>query len=308
MANRGDLNLARQLQSEFSRAKPPKRKGRHPGGAGNFQAPLERQYQPPPPPPPQFGRQIERIASGRGRGRGRRAASSTVYHHPRPAWQGGLVTSDSPGYVHSSNRLLVFSRLHYLLTYFIHNTVNLRTADADQFFHRPRPSSPPPTNAQATARSAPNIRQPDDQQPTLNDAPYFSSPPNNNGTGTFGMPLYERTNQVLLKAPLDITRPASAAAFQPGELIHAHQTGEQEDIEMGDFDNPSTPAPKPTTTNPPKGLSSSMWNPANENARVDSTNSSQAKPRSNTLSSAKEVEVVTSGITKGPGLKASRWC
>ncbi|KAI0545705.1 hypothetical protein F4679DRAFT_588306 [Xylaria curta] len=244
MADRGDLNLAKQLQSEFSKAKPPKRKGRHAGGAGNFQAPLERQYQ--PPPPPQFGRQI-------------------------------------------------------------HNTVNSRTADADQFFHRPRPSSPPPTNPQATARSALNIRQPDGRQPTLNDAPYLSNPPNNH-TGTFGMPLYQRTNQVLPKAPLDTTQPASVVASPPGKPIRAQQTEEQEDVEMGDSNYPSTPAPEPTTTNPLRGLSSSMWNPANENARVESTNSSQAKPRSNKLSSAKEVELVTSGITKGPGLKASRWC
>ncbi|KAI0866720.1 hypothetical protein F4860DRAFT_508220 [Xylaria cubensis] len=267
MANRGDLSLAKQLQAEFSRAKSPKRKGRRAGGAGNFQAPLERQYQ--SPPPPHFGRQSERITSdrGRGRNRGRRAASSTVYH-PRPAWQGELVTR------------------------------------ADQFFHRPHPSPPPPINPQTIPCPVPKTWQPDGQTPALNDIPYLSNPSNNNGTVSYGMPLDQRTNQALPKAPMNTTRPASAVVFQHRE--HAQQIEEQEDIKMGDSDYPLSPAPKPTTTNLSKGLSGSMWNPANENARADFTHSSQVKPRSNTSSSAKEVEIVTSGITKGPGLKASR--
>ncbi|TRX91761.1 hypothetical protein FHL15_007314 [Xylaria flabelliformis] len=245
MANRGDLSLAKQLQAEFSRAKAPNRKGRRAGGADNFQAPLERQYQ--PSPPPQFGRQSERIISNRGRGRnqGQRTASSTVYH-PRPAWQGELVTNDSPG--------------------------------SEPVF----PSSTPFATAanKSSSNSLPSSKR------------------------TSARPLDQRTNQVLPKAPLDTTQPASAVAFQHKE--HAQQIEEQEDIKMGDSDYPSSPAPKPTTTNLSKGLSGSMWNPANENARADSTHSSQVKPRSNTSSSAKEVEIVTSGITKGPGLKASR--
>ncbi|KAI1752845.1 hypothetical protein F4782DRAFT_546170, partial [Xylaria castorea] len=310
MASQGDMSLARQLQAEFSRAKQPKRKDRRAGGAGctDFQAPRERQYQ--PPPPPQFGRQNERTTSdqGRGRNRGRRGASSTVYHS-RPAWQGQLVTSNSPG---KESPILLFNLAKTVIqTYLDHNTINSHTAEADCFFHnynRPLPLSPLPTNSQATTRSALKVQRPDGQQSTLNNVPYFSNPPGNNGTEGFGMPLHQRINQVLPKAPLNTTQSASIVTSQREELVHAQQIEEQEDIEMGDADIPSTLAPKPTTTNPLKGLSSSMWNPANENARADSVNSSQAsvKPRSSTSSSAKEVEIVTSGITKGPGLKASR--
>ncbi|KAI0455622.1 hypothetical protein F5B21DRAFT_471028 [Xylaria acuta] len=289
MANNGDLNLARQLQAEFGRAKEPKRKGRRAGGAGygDSQAAPKRQYQ--PPQPPQFGRQNERTISdqGRSRNRGRRGPSSTV-NHLRPAWQGKLVTNDSPG----------------------NNRISLHTAEADMFFHnyhRPLPSSPPPTVPQATTHSALNLQQQGGQQSMLNNMPYFSNPPNNNGIGAFGMPLHQRTNQVLPKAPLNTISSAPMVTLDRGELLHAQQK-EQEDIEMGDADCLLNPAPKPATANAPKGLSSSMWNPANENARADSVDSSQPpfKPRSSTPLSAKKVEIVTSGLTKGPGLKASR--
>ncbi|KAI8952851.1 hypothetical protein F4801DRAFT_539578 [Xylaria longipes] len=179
------------------------------------------------------------------------------------------------------------------------------------FFHnynRPLPSSLPPTVSQATPRSALNVQQPGGQQPTQNSVPYFSNPPNNNGVGAFGMPLHQRTNQVLPKTPLNATSSVPAVTLLRGEALHAQQTEEEEDVEMGDTDYPLPPVPKPTTTNPPKGLSSSMWNPANENARAESVDGSQTscKSRSGTTSSAKKVEIVTSGLTKGPGLKASR--
>ncbi|KAI0187690.1 hypothetical protein EV127DRAFT_471706 [Xylaria flabelliformis] len=222
MANRGDLSLAKQLQSEFSRAKAPKRKSRRAGGA---EVGLKVGGQPPPPC-------ITLALLGRG------------------SWSRAILQ--------------------------VRNTINLHTAGADQFFHRPRPSPPPPTNPQAISCPVPKTWQPDGQTPGLNDVPYFSNPPNNNGTITSGMPLDQRTNQALPKAPMNITRPAAAVTFQHRE--HAQQIEEQEDIKMGDSDYPLSPAPKPTATNLSKGLSGSMWNPANENARANSTHSSQVEP------------------------------
>ncbi|KAH8157711.1 hypothetical protein CIB48_g10534 [Xylaria polymorpha] len=127
-------------------------------------------------------------------------------------------------------------------------------------------------------------------------------------SGTFRTPLHQKTNQDLPEAVPKATSSTPTVTLQGMELLHAQRTEEQEDIEMGEADYPLPEAPKPTTANPRKGLSSSMWNPANENGRASSVGSSQAsfKPRSRTPSSVKEVEIVTSGLTKGPGLRASR--
>ncbi|KAI0481447.1 hypothetical protein F4859DRAFT_529322 [Xylaria cf. heliscus] len=312
MANRGDMDLARQLQAEFGRAKQPKGKGRRRAGGidhGNIQAPSEPQSQHRQPPQPR--RQSEQTTrdQGKSRRRSRRPSSATYPSCSTRQGKGKLATNDSP----SKEPLIVLSILIKtpIQIYRSNGRISLHTTETNLFFHGYQnplpPSSSSPTVSRATSRLPPNAQQLNGQQSTLNN-PYFSQPPHSDGTGAFGMPLHQRTSQVMPKAPRNTTLSAPTVTSQRTEFPHIQQVEEQEDIVMRDADIPLAAAPKPTSTNPPKGLSSSMWNPANEKARAESVDNSQAslKPHSGTCSSAKKVEIVTSGLTKGPGLKASR--
>ncbi|TGJ79794.1 hypothetical protein E0Z10_g8967 [Xylaria hypoxylon] len=126
------------------------------------------------------------------------------------------------------------------------------------------------------------------------------------GAGAFGMPWYQTTNQSSPGALFNTIPSTSTVPFQENRPPYNEQAEEQDDTETESVDHISTVASKSVTTDTSKGLAGSMWNPVNMNARTDSRGSSQAlfKVGSDTT---KKMPIVTSGITKGPGLKASRW-
>ncbi|KAI1111559.1 hypothetical protein F5Y14DRAFT_307620 [Nemania sp. NC0429] len=182
------------------------------------------------------------------------------------------------------------------------------TAEAIMFFHRPEHPLPsvPPTSTQAATHSVPTIQQPGSLKPTLNSAPHVSSPNYNSSTGAVKTPLYQPspTRHVIASPPV------AAASMNRGELNNVVERAEEQgDIQMENADYSSLAAAGLVATGPSKGLSGSRWNPANDlTIRAPSACSSQTslKPGSDASSSTRPVEIITSGLTKGPGLKASR--
>ncbi|KAI0097655.1 hypothetical protein GGR51DRAFT_577942 [Nemania sp. FL0031] len=273
MDSQGDINLARELQAEFGRAKPARRRG-HRGGGG---APICSQ-------PPrqesryqdqylfQLDRRAENIPPPRGRGRyPTRGGALPVVRPHRPPFHGQLVTNG-----------------------------------ADMFFHLP-PSSLPlvsSTSAQSSTVPVPSAPQPSIQA----RVPHSQNLDSKNDTGAFRIPLYQTTNQL---SPGPRQNATLSTSIDTNQRVRALE--ENGDIQMGGVDYPLTATSQPkATTNHSKGLAGSRWNPANENAKIYSTGSSEAslkpRPRSNTSSSTRAVETVTSGMSRGPGLRASRWC
>ncbi|GAW26560.1 hypothetical protein SAMD00023353_3700090 [Rosellinia necatrix] len=96
MDGRGDINLARELQAQFGKAKPSRRRGHRVGGKDRDHSqpqPMSRRsYQ----EPSSFRFQDTAHNQGRGQQRSQVGASSIV-RRDRPSWQGQLVTNDSPG-------------------------------------------------------------------------------------------------------------------------------------------------------------------------------------------------------------------
>ncbi|GAW26561.1 hypothetical protein SAMD00023353_3700100 [Rosellinia necatrix] len=163
------------------------------------------------------------------------------------------------------------------------------------------PSFPHPTSIQAATCQSVAVQQPTIQNPRSNMVPYFSDEVGRNDSEGFRVPLRVTTNQFPSITPLDTTPTTSIATMQRGGFPHAEQVQEEdeEDTEMQCDDYPSTALPNSTTVDPSKGLAASMWNPARSVPKAGS----QALQNS---SSVMKVEVVTSGLVQGPGLKASR--
>ncbi|KAI0434000.1 hypothetical protein F5Y09DRAFT_338117 [Xylaria sp. FL1042] len=182
--------------------------------------------------------------------------------------------------------------------------------EADAFFHhqqRPLPSPAPPTFTQTQTPSAPIIQQSDDQQLRLSNMLKNSSLVDKAGSSTSVVPWHRKTDQSSPEAYLDAVLSTSATPMPQDKPSHTEQIEEQEDIEMESADYSSTLASKSTTTNTKKGLAASIWNPANINARTDSVGSDWSFETSSDTNKTTPAPIVTSGITKGPGLKASRW-
>lgn len=153
------------------------------------------------------------------------------------------------------------------------------TAEANMFFHRPEhplPSMPP--TAQATTPSAPDTQQSGGLKSMLNSVPYVSSSDSNN-TEAVRIPLYQTTNQPSPKRHLNPSPSFVTASMYRGESNNASQAEGQEDIEMGNSDYSSPAAPRLVVPGSSKGLSSSRWNPANENVKTVSAGSSEVRKR-----------------------------
>ncbi|KAI1124985.1 hypothetical protein F5Y10DRAFT_268525 [Nemania abortiva] len=318
MFGRGDIGLARELQAEFGRAKEPRRRGRRGGGGGpaRLHTPAEQQYQ--------FNRRDENAALQRRRGRyqARREALPATSSY-RPPFRGQLYAfHNMPHYINNVSYLNSGN-----------SRISSHAAEADMFFPRPQASLPPipPPSTQTSTDAITNTRQPSGQVSIRSFVPYTSNSDNINGVGALRLPLNQTTNQLSTKVHHD-TIPSSfmITATQESEPARTTRVEDKEDIQMGGVNYPSATTLKPRTTNHSRGLAGSMWNPANENATLYSADSNQArnepdnltitdyrmthgtfmqaslKPRSNTSASTKEVETVTSGISKGPGLAASR--
>ncbi|KAI1426756.1 hypothetical protein F5Y12DRAFT_793908 [Xylaria sp. FL1777] len=309
MASQGDLNLARELQAEFGRAKPSKtsRRRRRNAGGGNcmLQGPSESQYQ--YQQSSQFNGRNESISFYHSRSRRRnRARMNAIFRAPRPAWHGPLVTNDSPGkkfpdIVNFFNQSPYANGLGYKMA-------GSHATGADMFFHRPQPPLPPPTQptfTQATTPLTPTIQQPDSQQSLLDNAFDFSNLADKSGSRTFEISWQPTTDQLSPKTFLNAISPTSTTPMQQNKVPHTGQIEEQDDIEMESFEYSSALASKSTATNTSKGLASSMWNPANRIVRADSVSSGQSFKTGSDMTGRSAI--VTSGITKGPGLKASRW-
>lgn len=148
------------------------------------------------------------------------------------------------------------------------------TAEAIMFFHRPEHPLPSmaPTVTQAAILPAPTIQQPSGLKSTLNSVPRVSSPEDNNSVR---IPLWQTTNQPSPNRRLNPSPAASTASMHRREVTNAGRAGEQEDVEMENAGYSSPAAPRLVVTNPYKGLSSSRWNPANENDGTVSAGSSQ---------------------------------
>ncbi|KAJ2978457.1 hypothetical protein NUW58_g7490 [Xylaria curta] len=196
--------------------------------------------------------------------------------------------------------LLPYPKHLFRCTCLGNNMMGSHAVEADTFFfHRQHPlPSPLSAPTQATIRSTQTVQQHDGQQSKLNTPSNFAIPPHEGGVGAFRMPLHQTASH-----PLSVP----ASPIQCKEFFHFQQA-EQEDTEMEDAHYPLAAGPNLATANHLKGLSSSKWNPANEHLWTEAADNNQASlaPHSRTSSSAGEVAIVTSGLMKGPGLKASR--
>ncbi|KAI1281477.1 hypothetical protein F5Y07DRAFT_412518 [Xylaria sp. FL0933] len=242
MAGNGDLDLARELQAEFSRAKQPRRRG--PARASDrsvFQTPFESQFK-------------------------------------------------NPSQVRRQDGLSVLEQ------------------EADAFFHqhqRPLPSPTPQTVTETRAPSAPVAQQPKNLQPRLGGILENSNSDDKSSTSASAVPWHQKTDQSSTEAYLDAIPSTSATPMHLDRPPVTEETEGAEDIEMESVDCSSTSASKSTTNNTQKGLAASIWNPANANERADSVSSNWSFETSS--DTTKPTPIVTSGITKGPGLMASRW-
>ncbi|GAW19242.1 hypothetical protein ANO14919_087270 [Xylariales sp. No.14919] len=169
------------------------------------------------------------------------------------------------------------------------------------FFHQPSRAPPPtpPAFTQDATPLTPSFQQSNSHWPGLNNAIGPLNPINHDSAATPGMPWHQATNTIPLTpiAPLQENRRPCA---EQGEQ-------EEEDIEMENSDYLSATTSKPVATDTSKGLAGSMWNPANRNTSANSVDGSQTLFEAGS-DTTKKAPMVISGITKGPGLKASRWC
>ncbi|KAI0539901.1 hypothetical protein GGR58DRAFT_204987 [Xylaria digitata] len=177
--------------------------------------------------------------------------------------------------------------------------------EANMFFPQPPiplPSTPPSTT-QTAVSSTPTTQQPNIQRVELSS----SVDSTQDGARAFGTPMYQTTDHSLPKAFFSAIPSTPTAPLQENRPLCAGPVEEQEDVEMESADYLSSAAPKSTITGTSKGLASSIWNPVNRNAGTDSECNRQAPFKAGS-DTTKKTQIVTSGITKGPGLKASRWC
>ncbi|KAI1351637.1 hypothetical protein F5Y01DRAFT_324910 [Xylaria sp. FL0043] len=242
MDKRGDVNLAKALQAEFGRAKPPRRRG-----------PVQRRDD-----ERDIKAEFECIMS-----------FALLCHNGKGSW------------------------------------LPVTHQEAGAFFHqhrRPLPSPAPPTVTENPIPSAPTIQQ---QQSRAINVPENSDLVDKSSSSASALPWHQSIDLSSTEAYLDAIPSISATPMHLDKPTFTEETEEQEDIEMESVDYSSTSASKSTTNNTQKGLAASIWNPANRNGRADSVSSNWSFETSS--DTTKPTPIVTSGITKGPGLMASRW-
>ncbi|KAI0816443.1 hypothetical protein GGR55DRAFT_236206 [Xylaria sp. FL0064] len=180
--------------------------------------------------------------------------------------------------------------------------------EADAFFHqhqRPLPSPAPQTVTENPTPSAPIIRQPVNEQLRPSNVLENSKFVDKSSSSASALPWHQSIDQSSTEAYLNAIPSISATPMHIDRPPFTEETEEQQDIEMESVDHSSTSASKSTTINTQKGLAVSMWNPANRDGRADSVSSNWSFETSS--DTTKPTPIVTSGITKGPGLMASRW-
>ncbi|KAI1313566.1 hypothetical protein F5Y03DRAFT_389864 [Xylaria venustula] len=290
MDSLGDLALARQLQAEFGRTKPPKLRGRDRGGRDRtFQAPSEPQFQYQQPPQSSYRDEHMSFAKGRKRHRNRDGETAT-FNAPRKAWHGELVTNTSPGYF--SDRVLCSNALG-------NKKRGLHIVEAGAFFHQPQPQASLSPPILVTTPAVPDDRRLDHRQPGPDNLIDLSIAVDEVSFGPSGMSCSPKTS-------LGAFPPTSTVPVQQNNIQYSVRIEDQEDTEMElDHGSPNSPLKSTETSNSKRGLAASMWNPANGYVRVDSVDSNRLFETSS--ETTRSAPIVTSGLTKGPGLKASRW-
>ncbi|KAI0969304.1 hypothetical protein F4678DRAFT_481283 [Xylaria arbuscula] len=291
----GDLALARELRAEFGKPKQPKLRGRGKGGRDRiFQAQSEPRFQ--YEQPLQSSHRDEHMSFTEGRKRHRnRDGETATFNAPRKAWHGELVTSTSPG---KKPLAELISCPRYCSNALDNKKMGSHEVEAEAFFHQPQSQNqlPPamlPTPIQVTTPPVPSNWQLEHRQPRPVNSIDFPMPVDKVGFVSSGISSSSETSR-------NVFPPTSTAPVQQIEIQYPERAENQEDTEM-DLNDCSPPSPsKSTGSRNSRGLAASMWNPANRYVRADSVFETSSE-------TTRSAPIVTSGLTKGPGLQASRW-
>ncbi|KAK5627806.1 hypothetical protein RRF57_003521 [Xylaria bambusicola] len=174
------------------------------------------------------------------------------------------------------------------------------------FFRRPQQTFPAATAtariyAETTTPLIPPIQQPVDLPPNPDETCYLHT--------SIGVTLGMRqtANETSSHLFSNATQSSFVPPVQHSTLCSTDKAGEEDvNMDLDASDYMSTTTFKSTITSTvKKGLADSIWNPANHKARADSVSSVQSFPPPRNTTG--EAPIVFSGLTKGPGLKASRW-
>ncbi|KAI0506744.1 hypothetical protein F5B22DRAFT_435793 [Xylaria bambusicola] len=176
--------------------------------------------------------------------------------------------------------------------------------DADMFFQRSGQISPPTTTTSICARSITpaiqTVQNPMLAPSSLDKASYHHA------SVEVALGMHQIPNETSSHVFPKTTQSTFLPPVHQNTFCYTEKAKENDIMDLDNSDYASTATfNSMVTSTVKKGLAESIWNPANRKVRADSVSSSQSlqPPRSTTG----EAPIVFSGLTKGPGLQASRW-